>query len=90
MKNNQIPVQNPNYVLDRQENEYQLLDIDQQTSIFINDSASLIWQLCNGEQTVSQIKAMIKDSYPDMADTIDEGVDQTVEMLESHQALSVK
>ncbi len=90
MKNNQIPIQNPNYVLDRQENEYQLLDIDQQTSIFINESASLIWQLCNGEQTVSQIKTMIKDSYPDMADTIDEGVDQTVEMLESHQALSVK
>jgi len=88
MKNNETPVQNPKYLLQVQDDEYQLLNMDEQTTIFINGSASIIWQLCNGEQKVSEIKSMIKDSYPEMAESIDLDVDETIEMLESHQALT--
>jgi hypothetical protein len=90
MKNKQIPIQNPNFVLQVEEDEHQLLNLNEQTSIFINDSAAIIWQLCNGEQKVSQIKSLLKTSYPSMAGGLDADVDETIKMLESHQALTAK
>ena len=37
-------------------------------AIYLSDSASLVWQLCDGHRTVGDITALLGDAYPEAAD----------------------
>jgi len=47
-------------------------------SIRLNETASIIWDLCDGERTIAQIITLLAASFPDEADRILEDVEATL------------
>ena len=56
-------------------------------TLYINKSASIIWQLCTGEQTVADIISLIKDAYPAELDSIEQDVIATLTELKDNDAV---
>lgn len=46
--------------------------------LYCNQTASLIWQLCDGTHTKEEITALLKEGYPEAAGTIASDVDETL------------
>lgn len=55
--------------------------------IHANQTAALVWQLCDGERTVPQIVELLADAYPESRQQIEEEVPLTVQELRRKGAL---
>jgi hypothetical protein len=49
--------------------------------ISLNESARVIWQLCDGTRTVSEITSELVASFPEMADEIRAQVPKTIKQF---------
>lgn len=67
----------------RRSADYRLETVDDETLLYhpacdkilqFNQTASLIWQLCDGERTVAEIIGLLQESYPEAAAEIAEDV----------------
>lgn len=58
-------------------------------TLYINKSASIIWQLCTGEQTVADIISLIKDAYPAQPDDLEQDVIATLTELKDNDAVTM-
>ncbi len=55
--------------------------------IYCNPSASLIWQLCDGQRTVDEIVALLAAAYPEAAESMAADVDAALQQLHEHGAV---
>lgn len=88
MKNSDIPAQVVDYVLEPLAGEYQLRHRGQDTAIYINQAAAIVWELCDGHKSAGEIKAMLRAAYPDAERRIDTDVHEVLAMLATHHALT--
>lgn len=58
-------------------------------AIFFNQTASLVWHLCDGQHSVAQIVALLADAYPDAEDTIADDVQGALDRLAEQGCLDV-
>ena len=72
------PLRKSDYRLELLDNEILLFCSSENKSYYFNQSASLIWQLCDGRHTVAEITKMIAEVYPKAASEMDEDVGQTL------------
>jgi len=49
----------------------------------------IVWQLCNGENSVGEIISMLKEAYPDQAEQIEGDVVAVVQELAEKEAILV-
>jgi hypothetical protein len=54
------------------------------TVLALNPTAALIWQLCNGQDTVAEITAALIEAYPDAQDEIAAQVETTLDRFLEH------
>lgn len=90
MRANNVPIPNPDYRLEELDDELLLYHPAATKTIYLNQTASLVWQLCDGVRTVSEIAELLCESYPDAADTIRADVESAVERFAEHGAVSFK
>ena len=64
------PQQAPDYKLESIDDELLLFHPSQTTIIYCNSTASLVWQLCDGERTVADIIHLLKEAYPEAKDLL--------------------
>src|SRR5262245_39573191 len=57
---------------------------DRMIAFALNQTAAVIWQLCDGERTVADIITMLQEAYPDQAATMPHEVDECLLDLLSH------
>ena len=57
-------------------------------TLYINKSASIIWQLCNGEQSVEEIIQLIQEAYPGNSDELQDDVLDTLNTLKQNDAVT--
>ncbi len=76
-----IPKQRPGYELQKTACCYFLKDSEADKLVKLNDSSVLIWQVCTGEWSVGEIIDVLKESYPDAADSMEEDVHRTLDLL---------
>jgi hypothetical protein len=62
----------------------------QTTILYCNPSASVIWQLCDGQRTVEEITALLAESYPDSAGTIVADVESTLRRFAAYGAIEFR
>ena len=55
--------------------------------LYCNETASLIWQLCDGTHSASEIAALLAEAYPESADAISGDVAATLQRFLKHGAL---
>jgi hypothetical protein len=83
----QKPRPKPDYRLERLDNEILLYHPAKTTVLYLNETASLIWNLCDGNRTTAEIVELLKDAFPDQAATIDEEVRSTLRRFIEHGAM---
>jgi coenzyme PQQ biosynthesis protein PqqD len=88
MLTTQKPQRKPDYQMETIDGELLLFHPDQQKIFYCNESAALIWQLCDGQHTVAEIVALLREAYPEAAEEIEKDVQVTLQALHEHGALT--
>lgn len=81
------PHQKSGYRLEELDGELLLYHPTRTTIMYCNPTASLIWQLCDGERTVAQIVALLSTAYDQPAERMIDDVTTILEQFQLHQAL---
>ena len=81
------PLKNDDCRMEELDDEILLYHPGNNKTLYINKSASIIWQLCTGEQTVADIISLIKDAYPAELDNIEQDVIATLTELKDNDAV---
>ncbi len=69
-----IPQRHPDFVLETFDGEVLLYTITDARAVYLNETAHLIWLLCEGRNTVGEIVAALAASFPEAKDAIREDV----------------
>jgi hypothetical protein len=83
------PVQKLGYQLETIDNELLLYHPAETKVMYCNETASLIWQLCDGQRTVHEIIDMLAEAYPTAAVDIVNDVRETVQQFLDHGAIEL-
>ncbi|HEY3382787.1 MAG TPA: PqqD family protein [Vicinamibacterales bacterium] len=74
------------YRIEQLDDELLLYHPGRTTTLYCNDTAALIWQLCDGTRTVDEIVDLLTEQYPE--EPVAEDVGLTLEAFEEHGAIS--
>jgi hypothetical protein len=55
--------------------------------VYCNQTASLIWHLCDGTHTAAEISALLNEAYPEAAMSIPADVAATLQTLTQQQVI---
>lgn len=83
------PVRNESCHMEELDDEVLLYNPTNNKTLYINKSASVIWQLCNGQQTTDEIISMIQDAYPGDNDSLKRDILDTLRNLADNDAVSL-
>ena len=73
-----IPTQVPGYHLEQMDGELLLHHPGSTRTLYLNETATLIWQVCDGQRTIADIAELLQDAFPETDEAIDEQVDVTM------------
>lgn len=65
-----IPVRVDHFQVERLDENVLLYHPGLTKTLRLNETAAVLWELCDGERSVGDIAAMLADAYPDQADVI--------------------
>ena len=74
----------PDFILERIDNEIAVYHPSLTTSMYFNETGALIWELCDGTRTVADIVKVLAEAFPESGDEIESGVISIVEDLVAH------
>jgi hypothetical protein len=78
LSNNKKPMREPGFRLENMDNESLLFNPKTTNILFLNESASLVWQLCDGQRSIAEIVALITRAYPEAGGSIQKDVEETI------------
>lgn len=81
------PRRKPDYRLEMIDNELLLYHPAETKILYCNETASLIWELCDGQRTPQEITALLGDAFPEAADSIADDVQVTLRQFVQHGAI---
>ncbi len=73
------------YRLEQLENELLLYHPGRTVTLYCNDTAALVWQLCDGTLTSDQIAQLLSEQYPEAS--VAEDVQATLRAFAHHGAI---
>jgi pyrroloquinoline quinone biosynthesis protein D len=82
-----IPKQAFGFFVEELDGENLLYRLGAHKAIHLNDSATLIWRLCDGTRTVQQISDLLKGQYPGSENAVASDVAEAIELLVSEGAV---
>lgn len=83
-----VPKHRPNHFLEEIDGEFLLYGKVSKKAHYLNETASIIWKLCDGNHTVGQIIDELSEAYPESPDVAAD-VMQTLDRLVSEATLTV-
>ena len=82
-----IPRQKADYRLEALDDELLLYHPSDTKIMYCNQTASLVWLLCNGERSGQEIVTLLSNAYPDNAQTIAADVTAALQQFAEHGAI---
>ena len=82
------PLRHPEFRLEQIDDELLLYHPGQTKILYCNPTASLVWQLCDGERTVEEIVNLLREGFPEASASIQPDVEATLRQFASHGAIS--
>jgi hypothetical protein len=76
------PIRKPDYRLELVDDETMLYNPADTKIISFNQTAALIWHLCDGQISMEEMISALQEAYPDSRDEIAEDVRATLEQFE--------
>lgn len=83
MELNSIPIANKDFKLEEIDGELLLYRPSDTRAVYLNQTAALVWRLCNGERRIEEIVNLLTENYPgvqDMHQQITSAINQLVEV----------
>jgi coenzyme PQQ biosynthesis protein PqqD len=71
------------------EGESVLYDHEKMAMVYLNESASVVWRLCDGHRTVADIIDAIAQAFPDQANEVSLDVPETIEFFAQQGVLQL-
>jgi hypothetical protein len=87
---NSIPRQVAGFKLNKTACCYFLKETEKNTSLRLTDSSALLWQICTGEWTVGEIIDVLKESYPDAAESMEHDIYEALTILVWEDAIELE
>lgn len=81
------PRRKPGYRLEMIDNELLLFHPAEAKIMYCNETASLIWQLCDGQHTPQEITDLLAAAFPEAADSMADDVEATLGQFLQHGAI---
>ncbi len=81
MDTSKIVVVEPGYLLERMDNEITVYHPTLATSLYLNETGALIWELCDGVRSVSEVIAILAELYPEQREQIADDVRALIRRL---------
>jgi len=78
------PQQHPDVLQATLDDEILVYHPDGTSAFALNNTASVIWELCNGERRVADIVEILQEAYPEAAATMAREVDESILVLLSY------
>lgn len=82
-----VPKQAFGFFVEEMEGENLLYRLGTHKAIHLNETATLIWKLCDGSRTVQEIVDLLKKEFPNSEADIAVDVREAVELLAGEGAL---
>ena len=89
MDRNGVPRQKAGYELADLDGECMVYNGAEAKALYLNETASLIWKLCDGHRTIGTIEDLLRDAYPE-AQALSEDVAAVFQVLIEHGAVEVQ
>lgn len=81
------PRRQPHYRLEMIDSELLLFHPAQTKVLYCNETASIIWQLCDGQHTVEEITSLLAAVFAEAANSIAHDVETTLQQFLEHNAI---
>lgn len=80
---------NDDYLVEQADGEHIVYHPTLTTSLYLNDTGAVIWQLCDGTRTVADIIAILAAYYPESEQEIRRGVKELLAQLVDKRIASI-
>jgi len=88
MASHTTPRHAPNFSIAKRDGKIILFNPGRTSKVsYLNESAEIIWELCDGKRTVAEITKLLQDAFPDEAVGMREQVDATLKTFVDQGAL---
>ena len=78
---------NPEFKVEKFDNEILLYAISNTTGIYLNETAYLVWKMCESGTSIEEIITFLEDAYPEQRNAIHKDVISAVTSLTESKAL---
>ena len=85
----QIPCKLDDIQVDSLDDDIVLYNPAEKKAIFLNQSAALVWELCDGLRSVGKIQGLLQESYPE-SEAIREDVESALGSLLDNKVVQFK
>jgi coenzyme PQQ biosynthesis protein PqqD len=85
-----IPHPTDGFELEEIDGEILLYSPSSTRSVYLNSTASLIWNLCDGKNSVGQIVDQLKQAFPEAEPNIEQDVTGAIQLFIDNQAMRLE
>ncbi len=78
---------NPEYRVEKFDDEILLYAMSSTKGVYLNDTAHLVWQMCGQGHNLEEIVTLLEEAYPEQRDAVRADVLSAVDSLKEHNAL---
>jgi hypothetical protein len=82
-------VQTTGFFIEEMDGEILLYKTGTHKAVYLNETAALVWKLCDGERTVREIADLLAEGFPDCED-LDQDVEKAIRSLLREGAVSAR
>jgi hypothetical protein len=83
------PKRKENFKLEEVGGEILLYHPETAKILYCNETAKLIWQLCDGSRTEDEIAGIFREAFPEEGDAVADDVKETLKQFLDHGAVEL-
>lgn len=84
-----IPLPRGDFKLVELEGESMLYSSDERKALYLNETASMLWKLCDGQRSIGAIADLLRAAYPEAGELSDD-VEAAVSLFVGHGAVEFR
>ncbi len=84
MNDDSVPRHRPDVLVDSLDDELLLYHPAAEKAVYLNETAFLVWRLCDGRRSRATIIGLLADAFPEAAPSIAQEVTTTLQRLADH------
>ena len=83
------PQRNEGYQFEELDGQFLLYHPSNTRILSFNETASLVWRLCDGQRTIGEIIDILVSAFPDAAADIPTDIEALLDTLREHRAIDL-